>query len=264
MKNLRRTGVLLMAMAAAGCDTRADVEKVPVGATVQLTRQDGGVVEGKLTSRDEKMVAVDTGPVTRSVPRDQIADVKEVDATKPTELPPIARFREYTIPSGTTLAIELDTPVSTDTSRVNEPVRATLAEAVSINKVQVLPSGSVVTGEIGAIQPAGKVKGRASVTINFTRVEAGGERYPINARFGAVAPSTKREDAKKIGIPAAGGAVIGAILGGKKGAAIGATVGGGAGATAVLLTAGDEIRLGRGANLSVVLAGPVDVKVPVK
>ena len=38
----------------------------------------------------------------------------------------------------------------------------------------------------------------------------------------AVAPATKKKDAIQIGMPAAGGAAIGAIIDGKKGAAIGA------------------------------------------
>ena len=251
-------------LASSSCNRGVDVDDVPVGSNVALTRDDGGVVEGKLTAKDEKVVAVDTGPVTRSVPRDQIADVQPVEADRPVELPSIARFREYAVPAGTELALEMETPVNTETSRVDEPVRAKLARAVTVGDVQLLAAGSTVTGEVAAIQPAGKVKGRASVTIHFNRVEAGGESYPINARFGAVAPATKGEDARKIGIPAVGGAVVGGILGGKKGAAIGAAIGGGAGTTAVLITAGEEITLGRGTKLSVVLASPVDVRIPVK
>lgn len=263
MRNQARVLIAALVLCAAACNNPADVEKVPVGTDVQVTRQDGGVVQGKLTAKDEKTVSVDTGPVTKTVARKEIADVRKVDATKPVELPPVAKFREYTVPAGTKLEIELDSAINTATSRVDEPVRGTLADAVSVGDVVVLPAGSAVQGEIGAIQPAGKVKGRASVTVNFTRIEAGGDSYPINARFGATAPSTKKEDAKKIGIPAAGGAVVGAIIGGKKGAAIGAAIGGGAGTTAVLMTAGEEISIGRGARLSVVLAGPVDVKVPI-
>ena len=257
------TLILACAFVTSSCDRGVDVDDVPLGSSVALTRDDGGVVEGKLAAKDEKLVAVDTGSVTRSVPRDQIADVQPVEADKPVELPSIAKFREYSIAAGTELSLEVDSPVNTATSRVGEPVRARLARAVSAGGVLLLPAGAPVVGEITAIQPSGKVKGRASVTISFNRVEAGGESYPINARFGATAPSTRADDAKKIGIPAAGGAVVGGIIGGKKGAAIGAAIGGGAGTTAVLMTAGDEITIGRGARLSVVLASPVDVRLPV-
>ena len=259
-----RVTLSLMLVVAVGCSDRVDVDEIPVGSDVQLTRSDGGVVEGKLTGRDEKAVRVDTGPVTRAVPRDEIADVQPVEASKPTELPPAAKFREYTIPAGTELALDLETPVNTETSRVGDPVRATLRNGITVGNAQVVPAGAVVHGDIGAIQPAGKVKGRASVTLAFSRLEVGGESVPINARYGAVAPATKEKDAQKIALPAAGGAIVGGLIGGKKGAAVGAAIGAGAGTAHVLSTAGQEITLGRGANMSVVLAGPVDVRVPIK
>ncbi len=75
----------------------------------------------------------------------------------------------------------------------------------------------------------------------------------------AVAPATKKKDALTIGIPAAGGAVVGALIGGKKGAGIGAAAGGGAGTAAVLTTRGKDVRVGRGAVLSVRLTSPLTV-----
>jgi hypothetical protein len=63
-------------------------------------------------------------------------------------------------------------------------------------------------------------------------------------------------------VPAAGGAAIGAIVGGKKGAAIGAAAGGGAGTAYVLSSRGPEVRLARGALISVKLLEPVTVRIP--
>jgi hypothetical protein len=77
----------------------------------------------------------------------------------------------------------------------------------------------------------------------------------------AVAPATKKKDALTIGIPAAGGAAIGALIDGKKGAGIGAAVGGGAGTAAVLTTRGKDVRIGRGATLTVRLAAPLTINV---
>jgi hypothetical protein len=77
----------------------------------------------------------------------------------------------------------------------------------------------------------------------------------------AVAPATKKKDALTIGIPAAGGAAVGALVDGKKGAAIGAAAGGGAGTAAVLSTRGKDVRIGRGATLAVRLAAPLTIDV---
>ena len=86
---------LVLTLFAVGCSRGPDLEKVPVGLDVQLTREDGGVVEGKLEARDKETVKVDTGPVTRSVARKDIAAVRVVDPNdKPAELPAIAKFRD--------------------------------------------------------------------------------------------------------------------------------------------------------------------------
>jgi hypothetical protein len=107
------------------------------------------------------------------------------------------------------------------------------------------------------------VKGRARLALTFTGVTAHGETHSFEEHYTMVAPATKARDAKTIGIPAAGGAVIGAIVGGGKGAAIGAAVGGGAGTGVVLATAGKEVGLANGAKLSITLDRPLEVRVPI-
>jgi hypothetical protein len=161
--------------------------------------------------------------------------------------------------------VRLDSAVGSDTSRVEDPVEATLSDAVVVDGFDVFPAGSVVRGEVAAVQQSGKVKGRASLALRFISISVAGraERPSIVARTELVAPATKGEDAAKIGIPAAGGAIIGGIIGGKKGAAIGTAVGGGGGAAVVLATPGEEIRLARGAALTLVLDQPVEVRVPI-
>jgi hypothetical protein len=258
------TLALASVIAAAGCTRSADVENVPVGAEVEVIRQDGGVVRGTLAERDERAVTVDVGSTSRSVLREQIAEVRVVDEAKPTPLPPIAKFREVTLPEGTKLVVRLDSAVGSDTSRIEDPVEAILSDAVVIDGVDAFPAGSVVRGEVAAVQPSGKVKGRASLALRFTSVSVAGrdERSAMMARTSMRAPDTKRDDAVKIGIPAAGGAIIGGIVGGKKGAAIGTAVGGGGGAAVVLATSGEEIRLGRGAVLTLSLDQAIEVRVP--
>ena len=65
----------------------------------------------------------------------------------------------------------------------------------------------------------------------------------------------------KIGAPAAGGAIIGAIAGGKKGALIGTAVGGGAGTGVVLSTRGKEVGLAKGAAITLKLVEPLTVRI---
>src|SRR5262249_55096014 len=114
------------------------------------------------------------------------------------------------------------------------------------------------------VRRSGKVKGRAQLAMRFHTITApdGRERYRISTRaWSRTAPATKAKDAAKIGVPAAGGALVGGLVGGKKGALIGATAGGGAGTAVVLSTRGQEVRVGRGAIVTVRLAAPLTVPV---
>jgi hypothetical protein len=172
--------------------------------------------------------------------------------------------REVTIPAGTTLPIVLDTAVASDTSRAEQAVVAHLSRPIALHGETVLPAGSRVSGVVTDAKASGRVKGRAHVAIRFDSLSPSGssERYEIRtASIGRTAEATKKKDALEIGAPAAGGAIIGAIVGGKKGALVGGAVGGGAGTGVVLSTKGKEVRLPKGAALSLKLAAPVTVRV---
>jgi hypothetical protein len=171
--------------------------------------------------------------------------------------------REITVPAGTVLPLVLDSYVASDTSRLEDTVRAHVRRDVVIRNQVVIPAGSIVTGHVTSVQRSGRVKGRARVAFRFDRLsmEDSG-RLPI--RTSAVArqaPATKAKDATTIALPAAGGAIVGAIAGGKKGAAIGAAAGGGAGTAVVLSTRGREVRLGPGAVVGVTLTEPIRVRI---
>ena len=176
-----------------------------------------------------------------------------------------ARFQEFTVPEGTTLEVRLDSALNSDTSHVEDPINAILSDSVVVNGTDVFPAGSIVKGEVAAVQSAGKVKGRGTLTLRFTSIAVAGRDEPssIAARTELTAASTKGKDAAKVAVPAAGGAIIGGILGGKKGAVIGTAVGGGGGA-AVVMSSGNDLELARGTLLTVPLDRAVTVRVPAK
>jgi hypothetical protein len=203
-------------------------------------------------------------PAANETPRPAEA-VPVAEAPRPGEAIPVtAASREITIPAGTTLTVVLDTAVGSDTSRVEETVTAHLTRAIHVQGQTVLPEGSRVTGVVTDATRSAKVKGRAHVAVRFDSLTPRGDdhRYAIRtASVGRTAAGTKEKDAMKIGAPAAGGAIIGALLGGKKGALVGTAVGGGAGTAVVLSTRGKEIHLARGSALTLRLAAPVTVRV---
>ena len=175
-----------------------------------------------------------------------------------------AKDRDVTLPAGTRLAVELQSPVGSNTSRVEDPVRGTLRRAVVVNGHTVVPAGSAVLGHVTDATRSGRVKGRARVAFRFNQLDlpGSGGRVPIRtATIARLAPATKKADAAKIGGGAAGGAVIGAIVGGGDGAAKGAAIGGAAGTGVVLATRGKEVHVGSGTPLIVRLTQPITVRV---
>ena len=154
------------------------------------------------------------------------------------------------VPSGTDLVLTLETAVSSETAKPDQPVRARVAKPVVVAGMEVIPEGATVTGAVVSAERSGKVKGRASIALRFNEVIVMNTPYRISTeRISREAEATKGDDAKKIGIGAGVGTAIGAIAGGKKGAAIGAGIGGGAGTGAVLATRGDEVTIPAGATL---------------
>jgi len=267
MSSTLRLSVIALLLFAAACDNGAaavDVEQVPIGAEVAVTKADGGVVQGTLTARSPEAVRVDVGRTTRSVPREAIADVRVVTEAAPVVLPPVARFREFTVPEGTTLHVRLGTTVSSATSKVADPVEGTLTEAIVVDGITLAPIGSRVTGDVTAAVPSPK-RGQASLAFQFHTLTIAGhdDPYKIVAGISRVAPSEKKDDIITIGAPAAVGAVVGGMIGGKKGAVIGAVVGGGAGTAVVLTTTGKDITLPSGAEVTMSLKASVDIRVPV-
>ena len=181
--------------------------------------------------------------------------------------PKTPAWREVTIPAGTTLPLTLRTTIASDTSDVEDQVRATLRRPITVDGVQALPEGTTFIGHVTDAARSAKVKGRARIAFRFTRADVPGEGGALNVRTGTVAreaEATKKRDAATIGGGAVGGAIVGGIIGGGDGAAKGAVIGGGAGTAAVLATRGKEVRLPAGTAVSVKLTAPVTIRVPMK
>jgi hypothetical protein len=176
--------------------------------------------------------------------------------------PAAPRFREVTLPAGTTLRLRLQSAVASDSSRVEDTVRAELTQAVSADGATVLPAGTQVAGNVTDVERSGRVKGRARIGYRFNSLTHDSERYDIaTAPLSHQAEATKGEDATKIAVGAGAGAAVGALLGGGDGAAKGAAIGGAGGTGVVLATRGEEVRLGPGATVTTRLTAPLTVRI---
>ncbi len=176
---------------------------------------------------------------------------------------PADAARTVTIPAGTALRVRLESNVGSAISSPRQTVHGRLIQPLVVDGRTVVPIGSSIDGMVTQAVRAGKVKGRGRLSLQFNRLTSASddETYRIGTRTRTkVAPGTKKKDAMKIGLPAAGGAAIGAIAGGRKGAAIGAAAGGGAGTAVVLSTRGEEVRLGEGHVVLIRLTEPLVIE----
>ncbi len=184
-------------------------------------------------------------------------DGAKADGSKPegkSKIVSLFRAEPIIIPEGTVLPLVLQTSLSSKGNNRGDLVVAKLAAAVKLGEKVVLPAGTEVRGEVRAAAPSGHVKTRARLAWDFDRVIVKGKEYAIETRaVDITAPSTRKHDAAVIGGGAGAGALIGALVDGKKGAGVGALLGGAAGTGVVLAETGKEVQVPAGSRISVKL-----------
>jgi hypothetical protein len=176
------------------------------------------------------------------------------------------------VPKGTVIPVELLNQLSTRTIKEGDSISARTIFPISIDNKIVIPVGTNVYGRIKAAERAGKVKGKASLTLSFeTIILPNGVKLPIYASLGSAdegnrdgentvkGDSSTGKDAGTVAKAGAGGAVGGAIINGGKGAGVGAGIGAGVGLANVLLTRGPDLTLPKGTELEIVLDEELEI-----
>lgn len=171
---------------------------------------------------------------------------------------------KLTVPAGTALSLDLETLLNSASARPGDTFTARTTESLLVEGKAAVPSGTQLIGHVSHVAAAGKVKGRAEITLELDRLMMpDGEEVSVEADpYRRVARSTVKKDAAIIGGGAGAGALVGAVVGGKKGAGIGAAVGGGAGTGTVLATKGEEVVLPQGTVLRSRLRAALTVTAP--
>lgn len=234
-------GLLIVAASLWSCERSRETSHPPAGANQQFDASLSAALPGGGTSQPPRMNP--TG--------------------SPAEVPPAPS--PVVVPAGTVLRLALLTPLASDRSRVEDPVRARLVRPVLSGGTSVVPAGSEVLGTVTAVERAGRAKGRARVSVRFHSLVPADTRtsLPIETdRVTWIARDTRKKDAATIALPAAGGAILGGVIGGGKGSAVGAAVGGGTGTAIVLTTRGGEVRLGAGTAVRAALRAPLTLPPP--
>lgn len=180
----------------------------------------------------------------------------------------LPRVGEFIVPNGAILTANLETLIDTKVSQNNDRFRLTVQSPAEFR-------GALIEGYLSGIGRSGRVSGSSNITFNFESITLrNGKRYDfagslqgVKDQYGkevkvdtegtAKGDSQTKETAKRGGIGAGVGAIIGAIAGGGKGAVIGAIIGGGAGAGSVIVGGRDDIELMQGSTLTIQSSSPV-------
>jgi len=177
----------------------------------------------------------------------------------------------YRVPEGTVIPVELVNTLSTKNIKEGDNVYARTIFPITVENHIVIPVGSSVRGVIKEAERAGRVKGKASLTLSFqTLILPDGVTLPIFGSLGSsdtgnregeatiVGESTKGKDAGDVAKAGATGGVLGGIFKGKKGAAIGGGASAGVALAGVLLSRGEDLTLPKGTSIEVVLDAPLE------
>jgi hypothetical protein len=271
------SAAVLSAAVAAGCGDKGqqnteNSDQTAAAPAADATGADRQPVspdaDNSATSPDSSRAQATAGARTTpsrpaTTPRPSTAARSEAAPREETrrEPAPARVVRELTVPAGTSLALELSTPLSSETAQVETPVRARLRQSVEVDGRTAIPAGTILTGTVTDVARAGRVQGRSRLAFQFDSATVNGVRENLRTNPITIeGEATKKEDATKIGVGAGIGAAIGAIAGGGGGAAKGAAIGGAAGTGAVLATRGKEVELAEGTNVTATTASAITVE----
>jgi hypothetical protein len=154
------------------------------------------------------------------------------------------------IPAGTSLAVTFGEMVTSETAQVGDNVTATLKSPLIAGDRVAFPAGSRVQGQVSDVKPATKgfKDTGGALSISFNRIVApDGHSATIAAGFTKLAEGSAGKKAAIIGGSAAGGLLLGKVLGkDAKGAtliggAIGTAVAGGTKGKQSIINADEEV-----------------------
>ncbi len=178
----------------------------------------------------------------------------------PKPVPVAAGPKDYVIPAGTSISVQLPAEISTKTAQVGQRVSGNLTNDLVVDGKVVAKAGALVQGSVTEVISGSKtIGGKPTLTLDFDNLTSQGGDRPMNARVTQVADkSDKAGDTAKIGGGAVAGGVVGHQISHKNGAIIGAILGAAAGTAAAKKT-GKEVVLPAGTVVGLTLDSPVTV-----
>jgi hypothetical protein len=244
---------------------------IAIGATSafadSVTLRSGQTVNGSFISADPTTIRLllangqiaefKVGDVSRVQfsPRTAAAQQQQQKAPDPAKAP-----APINIPKGTVLNVRLTQEVDVDSAQIGMKYKSLLDDPVMLNGNVVIPRGAAVELQAAKVEQAGKMKGADLITLKANTLSFGGRKYDIVTVY----VETKGEgEGKKTTRKVAGGAglgaAIGGIVGGGTGAAIGALAGGATG-TVMAASGTEHLKLPAESRLQFTLDASVTIQ----
>ncbi len=150
---------------------------------------------------------------------------------------------KLTIPGGTPVSVRLLQSISSRSARTDDQFEAELAAPIQVEGHIAFPRGSRVRGLVIDAQPSGRLENPGFLQLALTAIQGtDGKWFDLHTTsVSAKGQSHKKRNATLIAGGAGLGAIIGGIAGGGKGAAIGAASGAGAGTAGAYATGKKDV-----------------------
>ena len=149
-----------------------------------------------------------------------------------------------TIPAGQSMLVRMIDAVDSSKNHVGDVFHASLETDLTVGNTVVAKKGTDIYGRLAEAKEAGHFSGSSELQLELTRIVIDGHDYPVvSSDYTLQGKGRGSNTAKKVGIGAIAGTIIGAAAGGGKGAAIGAAAGGATGAGVQVLTKGQQVKV---------------------
>lgn len=184
------------------------------------------------------------------------ADAAAAPTSSTSSAPAVPATR--TLNAGSQFTMATNSMITSKTAKPGDGFSATVVSDVLDNAGRIaIPAGSSVNGTITNVKAAPNPSNPGQLTLAVNSVTVHGVTYPISATIDALATervgrAVNGNDALKVGVGAAAGAIVGQVLEkNTKGTVIGAVVGAAAGTAYAVATKSSDIELPAGTHVLV-------------
>ena len=213
-----------------------------------------------LREKEKELADREAALAKASAPKPAPKPAPVAAAPKPKPKPVATGPKDYVVPAGTSISVQLPAEISTKTAKVGQRVSGNLTNDIVVDGKTVAKAGALVQGSVTeVISGSNSIGGKPTLGLTFDNITFEGGDRPVNAKIRQVAKkSDKGRDTAKIAGGAVAGGVVGHQIDSDKGKIIGALIGAAAGTAAAKKT-GQEVVLPAGTVVGMTLESPVTV-----